>query len=72
MLGTFGKCCYVYMRIVIGKVMFSYFAWSIYVHYILTYIYVKINLVPLGASTCPEVPSEVKVPRFRDNGTRLW
>ena len=33
---------------------------------------VKGKAVPLQAWTCPEGSQEVKVPRFRDNGTGWW
>ena len=47
-VGRWGKCCYVYMRKVIGRFVVSYYVWRIYVHYIYTYIYVKIKVVPEG------------------------
>ena len=68
--GTWGKCCYVYMRIVIGRFMVSYYVCGAFIYTIyVSYMYVESKAVPLQARTGPEGYYEVKVPRFCDNGT---
>ena len=75
MVGRWGKCFYVYMRIVIGRFMVSYCVSGafMYITYLpLSYKFVECKAVPLQAWTIPEGYYAIQVLRFCDNGTGWW
>ena len=54
-VGTCGKCCYVYMRIVIVRFMVFYYVCGAFMYTIcVSYLYVKSKAAPLHAWTGPE------------------
>jgi len=54
-VGTWVKCCYVYMRIVIGGFMVSYYVCGAFMYTMYaSYLYAESKAVPLQAWSGPE------------------